>query len=202
MTKDFTCWQDSALDSLVAARHAVLADLAGGRPGGSSADAGTPMGHQVAYLITYMSQKGYISTGIGPFLHQATPMRHEGILLIMSCNCQTMSNALSVHRPDHEKFIQNGSITTGLTNQVVLCPRPQTPCLKRGPPAEGTRPQTCPRSIPSCKRALWCARPSEDSRIRMFKAASCYIYPQVQIPNRRRMGKRLYIANVRTCGYW
>lgn len=84
-----TCWQDSALDSLVAARHAVLADLAadlaGGQPGGCSADAGTPMGHQVVYLITYMSQKGDISTGIEPFSHQATPMRHEGILLIMPC---------------------------------------------------------------------------------------------------------------------
>ena len=182
----------------MAARHAVLADLAsdlaGGRPGGSSAVADTPMGHQVVYLITYMSQKGYFSTGIGPFSHQATPMRHEGILLIMSCNCQTMTNALSVHRPDHENFIQNGSITTGLTNQVVLCPRPQPPCLKRGPPAEGTRPQTCPRSIPSCKRALWCARPSEDSRIRIvIYTLKC---------NRRRIGKLLYIANVRTCGYW
>ncbi len=44
--------QDSALDSLVAARHAVLADLAadvaaGARPSGS-VDAGTPMAHQTS----------------------------------------------------------------------------------------------------------------------------------------------------------
>ncbi len=44
--------QDSALDSLVAARHAVLADLAadvaaGARPSGT-VDAGTPMAHQTS----------------------------------------------------------------------------------------------------------------------------------------------------------
>ncbi|BDA51184.1 hypothetical protein COCOBI_18-0600 [Coccomyxa sp. Obi] len=46
--------QDSALDSLVAARHAVLADLAadvaGARPSGS-VDAGTPMAHQTSYPL-------------------------------------------------------------------------------------------------------------------------------------------------------
>lgn len=48
------CAQDSALDSLVAARHAVLADLAadvaaaGGAAGGSGAEAGTPMSHQAS----------------------------------------------------------------------------------------------------------------------------------------------------------